>query len=85
MLEVTPSSAQSPGVTSPSPFHVSDQLSVEDSLVHASELLRCAAATAFENGDRLTGTSRDLAFSVLHLVQMASAMVDKSLDRFTRR
>ena len=81
MLETTFHSTHTPS----SPFSVSEQLSTEDALVHASELLHCAIATAYESGDSLEGSSRDLAFSVLHLVQMASAMVDRSLDRVSVR
>ncbi|MFK7702816.1 DUF6124 family protein [Pseudomonas caspiana] len=51
----------------------------EQALTHASELLRCAMATAYECGDSLTGSKRDLAFSVVHLVEMAKAMVERSL------
>jgi hypothetical protein len=54
-------------------------------LVHASELLHCVIATAYESGDSLKGSSRDLAFSILHLVQMASVIADQSLDGFSTR
>jgi len=74
-----------PSPTNPLPFKVNDQLNTEDILAHASELLRCASATAYECGDSLKGSQRDMAFSVMHLVQMASAMVDKSLDQFSTR
>jgi hypothetical protein len=30
-------------------------------------------------GESLTGSKRDLAFSVVHLVEMANAMVERSL------
>lgn len=74
-----------PSPTNPLPFKVNEQLNIEDILAHASELLRCASATAYECGDSLKGSQRDMAFSVMHLVQMASAMVDKSLDQFSTR
>ncbi|MFW9081374.1 DUF6124 family protein [Pseudomonas sp. P2757] len=61
-------------------FGVNRNLSGEESLVHASDLLRCAAATAFKAADGLQGVSRDLAFSVVHMVDMARAMVDHSID-----
>ncbi|WP_085648257.1 MULTISPECIES: DUF6124 family protein [Pseudomonas] len=61
-------------------FGVNSNLSGEESLVHASDLLRCAAATAFKAADGLQGVNRDLAFSVVHMVDMARAMVDHSLD-----
>ena len=78
MLEITPE-------TNPLPFTVRDQLSVEETLAHASELLHCASVTAYECGDSLKGSQRNMAFAVLHLVQMATAMVDKSLDRCSSR
>ncbi|MCU0073513.1 DUF3077 domain-containing protein [Pseudomonas koreensis] len=65
-------------------FGVNNNLSGEESLVHASDLLRCAAATAFKAADGLQGVSRDLAFSVVHMVDMARAMVDHSLDGAVR-
>jgi hypothetical protein len=53
---------------------------LEESLIHASDLLRCATATAYESADHLSGSKRDLAFSVVHLIDMAKAVVDRSLD-----
>lgn len=61
-------------------FDVSRHVSREEALVHASDLLRCAAACAHESADSLQGASRDLAFSVVHMIDMAKAMVDRSLD-----
>ncbi|MCI8208369.1 hypothetical protein AUC61_02370 [Pseudomonas sp. S25] len=55
------------------------QISLEQSLLHISDLLRCAAATAYESGDSLNGPKRDLAFSVVHLIGMARTEVDRSL------
>lgn len=59
--------------------------SLEKSLLHVSELLRCASATAYETGDCLSGPKRDLAFSVVHLIGMAKAELDQSLERVERR
>ncbi|MBX8537812.1 hypothetical protein K5D33_24230 [Pseudomonas cichorii] len=53
--------------------------SLEESLLHVSDLLRCAAATAYETGDTLNGPKRDLAFSVVHLIGMAKAELERSL------
>ncbi|MFJ2712395.1 DUF6124 family protein [Pseudomonas sp. NPDC087346] len=61
-------------------FDVNRNIKSEEALVHASDLLRCAAATAFKSAENLQGASRDLAFSVVHMVDMAKAMVDRSLD-----
>ena len=54
--------------------------SIEESLAQVSGLLRCATATACESAENLTGVKRDLAFSVVHLIDMARAVVDRSLD-----
>ncbi|MFU2329107.1 DUF6124 family protein [Pseudomonas sp. NFX98] len=62
-------------------FDVNRNISSEEALVHASDLLRCAAATAFESASHLQGSSRDLAFSAVHMIDMAKAMVDRSLER----
>ncbi|MCD5974133.1 DUF6124 family protein [Pseudomonas quasicaspiana] len=56
-------------------------ISLEEPLLHVSELLRCAAATAYESGDSLNGPKRDLAFSVVHLIGMARTELDRSLAR----
>ncbi|MGL6242429.1 DUF6124 family protein [Pseudomonas sp.] len=61
-------------------FDVNPAVSGEEALVHASDLLRCAAATAFESANNLQGASRDLAFSTVHMIDMAKAMIDRSLQ-----
>ena len=61
-------------------FDVNRNISCEEALVHASDLLRCAAATAYESASHLHGASRDLAFSAVHMIDMAKAMVDRSLE-----
>lgn len=61
-------------------FDVNRNVSSEEALVHESDLLRCAAATAQESADNLQGANRALAFSVVHMIDMAQAMVDRSLD-----
>ena len=53
---------------------------LEQSLLYVSELLRCASATAYETGDSLNGPKRDLAFSVVHLINMAKTELDRSLS-----
>jgi hypothetical protein len=53
--------------------------SASQSMAHAADLLRCAAATAYESADHLSGSKRDLAFSVVHLIDMARGAVEKSL------
>lgn len=55
-------------------------INLEENLSRASDLLRCAAATAYESSDQLSGQKRDLAFSVMHLVEMAQVLVERSLE-----
>jgi hypothetical protein len=61
-------------------FDVNRNIKSEEALVHAPDLLRCAAATAFESANHLQGSNRDLAFSAVHMIDMARAMVDRSLE-----
>ncbi|KAA8551512.1 MULTISPECIES: DUF6124 family protein [Pseudomonas] len=61
-------------------FTTTPDLSFEDALAHASSVLRCAAVAAQTAGDQLDGPSRTLVLSVMHLVDMASVMVDRSLE-----
>ena len=61
-------------------FAVSRHVGREEALVHASDLLRCAAAIAHETADSRHGAGRDLALSIGHMVDMAKAMVDRSLE-----
>ncbi|MCP2020447.1 DUF6124 family protein [Pseudomonas laurylsulfatiphila] len=63
-------------------FDVNRNISGEEALVHALDLLRCAAATAYESASHLQGVNRDLAFSTVHMIDMAKAMVDRSLEKY---
>jgi len=60
-------------------FEAKAGISDEEALVRASELLRSAAATAYESANCAHGNSRDLALSVVHLIDMAKVMVERSL------
>ena len=60
-------------------FTIKPGISQEEALVHASDLLRSAAATAYESASSHQGNHRDLAFSVVYLIDMAKAMVERSL------
>ncbi|QJI29711.1 DUF3077 domain-containing protein [Pseudomonas sp. ADAK18] len=60
-------------------FEVKNDVSDEEALVHASDLLRSAAATAYEAANSAQGNTRDLAFSVVYLIDMAKAMVERLL------
>lgn len=64
-------------------FEVRRGISSEEAMVHASDLLRCAAASAYEAAGHLQGVQRDLAFSVVHMIDMAKALVDRSLDSYS--
>lgn len=71
-------------VSTPSPdaalFDIRPGISQEDALVHASDLLRSAAAAAYESASNRQGNQRDLAFSVVYLIDMAKAMVEQALQ-----
>lgn len=53
---------------------------LETTLLHALDFLRCAAATASELGEGLSGAQRSLAFSSMHMAEMARVMVERSLS-----
>ncbi|AZE56074.1 hypothetical protein C4K03_3922 [Pseudomonas synxantha] len=61
-------------------FLIKPGISQEEALVHASDLLRSAAATAYESACSHQGNQRDLAFSVVYLIDMAKAMVERSFE-----
>jgi len=61
-------------------FDVNRNVTSEEALVRATDLLRCAAATASESANNLQGVHRDLAFSTVHMIDMAKALLDRSLD-----
>ena len=61
-------------------YAIPDSVNSEAALAQASDLLRCAVASASEAGDGLCGLARDRVLSVMHLVELARAYVDKSLD-----
>ncbi|NWA85757.1 DUF6124 family protein [Pseudomonas sp. D2002] len=60
-------------------FDIKPGISHEDALIHASDLLRSAAAAAYESASSRRGDGRDLAFSVVYLIDMAKAMVEQTL------
>jgi hypothetical protein len=69
-----------PSTASSGLFSINENVGPQDALNHASDLLRCIIATAEESSECTQGVSRDLTMSVVHLAQMAKAMVDRSLD-----
>ena len=64
-------------------YAIPDSVNSEAALAQASDLLRCAGASASEAGNGLSGHSRSLVLSCMHLVELAKAYVDKSLDGVT--
>ncbi|WP_137983188.1 DUF6124 family protein [Pseudomonas viridiflava] len=67
-------------VPDPPLFTANPDVSPEDALMHASDLLRCAATSACGFSDSMTGTQRDMTLSIMHLVEMAKVMVDRTID-----
>ena len=61
-------------------FAIKPGISQEEALVHASDLLRSAAATAYESASSHQVNHLDLAFTVVYLIDMAKAMVERSLQ-----
>ncbi|MEX5559256.1 DUF3077 domain-containing protein [Pseudomonas rhodesiae] len=74
-----------PPASEPPFFTTTPDLSFEDALAHARSVLRCAAVAAQTAGEQLDGTSRTLVLSVMHLIDMASVMVDRSLEYVQQR
>jgi len=64
-------------------YAIPDSVNLEAALAQASDLLRCAGASASEAGNGLSGHARNLVLSSMHLVELAKAYVDKSLDGLT--
>lgn len=60
------------------------EFQLEPTLNHALEFLRCASATAYELGDNLSGSQRDLAMTAVHMMEMAKTMVERSLESVER-
>ncbi|MBT9303142.1 MULTISPECIES: DUF3077 domain-containing protein [Pseudomonas] len=58
------------------PYIINDNLSFEDALARAADLLHCAVTTAQVGIDAMNGHQR----AVMHLVEMAKVVVDQSLD-----
>lgn len=52
---------------------------LEQLLNDTDELLRCARATAYETADHQQGSTRDHAFAVVHLIDMARIKLDAAL------
>ncbi|MFL1418802.1 DUF6124 family protein [Pseudomonas fildesensis] len=57
-------------------FILNDNLSFEDALAHAADLLHCAVETAHAPGEAMKAQQR----AVMHLVEMAKGVVDRALE-----
>ncbi|KTC16891.1 hypothetical protein AO391_22925 [Pseudomonas marginalis ICMP 9505] len=57
-------------------FVLNDNLSFEDALAHAADLLHCAVETTNVLGDAVNPQQR----AVMHLVGMAKEVVDRALE-----
>lgn len=66
-------------------YNVSKDVSFEDSLLYTADLLRCASVTAYECGEHFKGTERAMVFAVWHLLEIAKAMVDQSIEHLWPR
>ena len=75
------------GIAPPSckPFAVRGGLPVEQALAQASIKLANAAAIAYEVADNASVEYRPLAYSVLHKIEAARALVEASLGGFPGR
>jgi hypothetical protein len=58
------------------PFILNDNLSLEDALAHAADLLHCAVGTAHASGEGMDVQQR----AAMHLVEMAKGVVDRALE-----
>ncbi|NWD68913.1 hypothetical protein HX870_15025 [Pseudomonas gingeri] len=60
---------------------LNEPLNQEDALVNVYSILKSAAATAYENADNQTGSNRQVAMGVVHLIELAQLRMDSVLDR----
>lgn len=61
-------------------FQVCDDLSQEETLVHASEYLRCAIASAQGAAEYQQSTQRDFLMGILFFMELSKQLVDKAID-----
>ncbi|EJM44903.1 hypothetical protein PMI26_01902 [Pseudomonas sp. GM33] len=61
-------------------YNVSKDVSFEDTQLYVADLLRCASVTAYQCGDQLKGADRAMVYSIWHLLEIAKAMVDHSIE-----
>ncbi|RAH04825.1 DUF3077 domain-containing protein [Pseudomonas sp. Leaf98] len=65
---------------SPQSLTVHHDLSFEDALAQLCDLLRCAAATAADTTQGLTGDQRHMAGATEHLIDMAQTLAERALE-----
>ena len=61
-------------------YNVSKDVSFEDTQLYVADLLRCASVSAYQCGDQLKGADRAMLYSIWHLLEIAKAMVDHSIE-----
>lgn len=61
-------------------FRASPDLSAEEALTTACELLQSVIATSYETAENLNGSRRKLALAAVHLAEMAHTLVDSVLE-----
>ncbi|MDR2306299.1 MAG: hypothetical protein LBE53_03755 [Paucimonas sp.] len=60
-----------------SPWTLREGVSNADASEHAMALLRCAAATAQETAAHQQGTTREVVFALMHMINMARALLEQ--------
>ncbi|MDB6144942.1 MAG: hypothetical protein JWP80_3986 [Pseudomonas sp.] len=60
-------------------FLVRSHISAEEALTTASEILDCAAATAYESAEQLDPNNRKLVVAVAYLLETAQELVEAAL------
>jgi len=71
----------SPQASSKKLFTVRTDLSIEEALSNASEILESAVASAYDCTEHLDDSSRKQVLAVVQLVEMAQLLVDAALNR----
>jgi len=61
-------------------YNVSKDVSFEDTQLYVADLLRCASVSAYQCGDQLKGADRAMVYSIWHLLEIAKAMMDHSIE-----
>lgn len=62
-------------------FKVNPDLSAEEALTTACEILQSIIATSYETAESLNGSRRKLALASVHLAEIAYTLVDSVLEK----